>query len=151
MLRHTLVLLATAGLAGAAQAQVQVQGAWVRGMVAEQRATGAYLRITSQTPAKLVGVKTPAAGTVEIHQTKMEGGVMRMRRVEAIDLPAGEPVELKPGGYHVMLMQVARPLKEGETVPLTLIIESKNGRQEEVLVQAPVKPLSTPAHQQGKH
>lgn len=146
MLRQTIALLALAALAGTAQAQVEVKDAWIRGMVAPQDTTGAFMRITSATDAKLVGVKTPAAGMADIHQSKMDGGVMRMRHVEGIELPAGKPVDLKPGGYHVMLMHVARPLKEGETVPLTLIVEQKGGRRESVTVQVPVKALTTPAH-----
>ena len=108
--------------------------------------TGAFMRLTSKTDAKLVGVKTPAAGMADIHQTKMDGGVMRMRHVEGIELPAGKSVALEPGGYHVMLMHVARPLKEGETVPLTLTVEAKGGKRESVTVQVPVKALATPAH-----
>jgi copper(I)-binding protein len=141
MFRHWIVLLA-AGLAGAAQAQVEVRDAWVRGMVETQKATGAFMRITSQSPARLVGAQTPVAGVVEIHQTTMEGGVMRMRPVEAIELPAGKAVELKPGGYHVMLMQVPRVLKEGETVPLTLEVEGKDGKRQTIEVNARVRPLA---------
>jgi copper(I)-binding protein len=147
MLKHWIALLAAAGMAGAAQAQVEVKGAWVRGMVEHQQATGAFMSITSKSPARLVGAQSPAAGKVEIHQTTMEGGVARMRPMEAIDLPAGRAVELKPGGYHVMLMQVPRPLKEGETVPVTLVLEGKDGKRESVTVQAPVKALATP----GRH
>jgi len=146
MLRHWIAALTLAALAGAAQAQVEVKDAWIRGMVTPQDTTGAFMRITSATDAKLVGVKTPAAGMAGIHQTTMEGGVMRMRHVEAMELPAGKPVALKPGGYHVMLMHVARPLKEGETVPLTLIVEEKGGKRQSVTIQVPVRALTTPAH-----
>jgi hypothetical protein len=149
MLKHWIALLAVAGMAGAAQAQVEVKGAWVRGMVESQKATGAFMSITSQAPARLVAAQSPAAGKVEIHQTTMEGGVARMRPVEAIALPAGKAVELKPGGYHVMLMQVPRPLKEGETVPLTLVVEGKDGKRQNIEVKAPVKSLATPAHSKG--
>ncbi|MDH5352013.1 MAG: copper chaperone PCu(A)C, partial [Betaproteobacteria bacterium] len=102
----------------------------------------------SPNAARLVGVSSPVAGVVEIHQTKMEGGVMRMRPVQAVELPAGKAVELKPGGYHVMLMQVKSPVKEGDTVPLTLVIES-GGKRDAVTILAPVRALTTPAH--GKH
>jgi copper(I)-binding protein len=152
MLKHWIALLVVAGMAGAAQAQVEVKGAWVRGMVESQKATGAFMSITSTAPARLVAAQSPAAGKVEIHQTTMEGGVARMRPVEAIELPAGKAVELKPGGYHVMLMQVPRPLKEGETVPVTLIVETKEGKRESIAVQAPVRPLAGPAgHGMNKH
>lgn len=149
MLKSMFALLA-AFAAGAAQAQVQVQDPWIRGMVETQQVTGAFMRLTSARAAKLVGVSTPAAGMAEIHQTRMEGGVMRMRPVESIELPAGQAVELKPGGYHVMLMQVKPALQEGQSVPLTLQFES-GGKRESVTVQVPVKALSGPAQAHGKH
>jgi copper(I)-binding protein len=142
MLRHWIALFTLAALAGAAHAQVEVKDAWIRGMVAPQDATGAFMRITSKTAARLVGVRTPAAGMAGIHRTTMDGGVMRMRPVEALELPAGKPVDLEPGGYHVMLMHVAHPLKEGQSVPLTLIVEAKDGKRESVTVQVPVKSLT---------
>jgi len=145
-----MVALLAAALAGAAHAQVQVQDSWVRGMVEGQKATGAFMRLKSSRPARLVGASSPAAGAVEIHRSSMEGGVMRMRPVEAIELPAGQTVELKPGGYHVMLMQVKTPLQEGQTVPLTLVIEA-GGKRESIAIQAPVRALTTPAHGHGKH
>lgn len=155
MSRHVIALLAAAVMAGAAQAQVQVQvqvqDAWVRGMVPTQSATGAFMRITSKSPAKLVGASTPAAGVVEIHRTTMDGGVMRMRPVAAIELPAGQAVELKPGGYHVMLMKVSPPLKEGDTVPITLMFEMPGGERQPVTIQAPVRALTAPAHGPRRH
>jgi copper(I)-binding protein len=149
MLKRWIALLAAAGMAGAAHAQVEVKGAWVRGMVESQQATGAFMSITSKAPARLVAAQSPAAPVVELHQTTMEGGVMRMRPVEAIELPAGKAVELKPGGYHVMLMQVPRPLKEGDTVPVTLVVEGKDGKRQTVEVKAPVKALATSKHDMG--
>jgi copper(I)-binding protein len=148
MLKHGFALLA-ALLAGAAHAQVTVQDAWVRGMVETQTSTGAFMRITSKSAARLIGAQSPAAGMAEIHQTTMDGGVMRMRPVEAIELPAGKTVELKPGGYHVMLMHVRQPLKEGATVPVTLVVEGKDGKRQTIEVQAPVKALATSKHDMG--
>jgi copper(I)-binding protein len=151
MFRIGIALLAAA-LAGTAHAQVEVQDPWVRGMVETQKASGAFMRLTSRSPARLAGASSPVAGLVEIHQTTMEGGVMRMRRVDAVELPAGQTVELKPGGYHVMLMHVQRALKEGETVPLTLVVEGKDGKRQTIEVKAPVKPLATGKHDSGsKH
>lgn len=142
MLKYGVFVLAAAFM-GAAQAQVEVKDPWVRGMVSAQKATGAFMRITSAKPAKLVGASSPAAGVVEIHRSSMEGGVMRMRPVEAIALPAGQAVELRPGGgYHVMMMQVPKPLKEGETVPITLVFESADGKRESMTIEAPVKALA---------
>jgi copper(I)-binding protein len=137
-----LALLAAAALP--ALGQVKVTAPWVRGTVADQMATGAFMTLTASTAARLVGVGSPVAGVVEIHEMKLEGNVMRMRALEALDLPAGRAVDLKPGGYHVMLMDLRRPLKDGETVPLTLIIE-RDGKREAIAVQAPVRALAAPA------
>lgn len=128
-------------IASNAVAEVTAKDAWVRGMVKGQTATGAFMTITSTEPAKLVGVKTTAAPMAEVHASSMEKGVMHMQAVESVELPAGKPVQLKPGGHHVMLMNVARPLAAGDTVPLTLVIEDAKGKRTEVPVQAPVRPL----------
>ena len=131
----------------AAQAQTTVKDPWVRGTVASQKASGAFMHITSTAGGKLVAASSPVAGVVEVHEMAMEGTVMKMRAVPALELPAGKTVELKPGGYHVMLMDLKQQLKTGETVPLTLTIEGKDGKRETVEVKAPVKPLATPGHE----
>jgi periplasmic copper chaperone A len=132
---------ALCGTLGAAQAATTVADAWVRGTVAQQQASGAFMRITSAEGGKLVGVSSPVAATVEVHEMKMDGGVMKMGAVPSLELPAGQAVELKPGGYHVMLMGLKQQLKAGETVPLTLTIEGKGGQKETLQVKAPVKAL----------
>ena len=90
--------------AGGAQAQVIVKDAWVRATVPQQQATGAFLQIGSATDARLVQASSSVAGIVEIHQMSMQGDVMKMQAVAAIELPAGKTVALQPGGYHIMLM-----------------------------------------------
>jgi copper(I)-binding protein len=115
-------------LSSAAWAQVTVTDPWIRGTTPSQMATGAFMKITSPKPAKLVDASSPVAGVVEIHEMAMEGNVMKMRAVPSLDLPAGRTVELKPGGYHVMLMDLKRQLKEGETVPVTLVFEAEGQR-----------------------
>ena len=82
------------------------------------------------------------AGVVEMHEMTMEGNAMKMRAVPGIELPPGKAVELKPGGYHVMLMDLKQQLKEGETVPLTLVVEGKDKKRETVEVKAPVRQLN---------
>ena len=72
---------------------------------------------------RLVRAASPAAGSVELHQMTMEGGVMKMRFLPALDIPPGGKIELKPGGYHVMLLDLRQPLKVGDKVPLTLTFE----------------------------
>lgn len=147
--RHALA--ATACLAIAAMwpawsaAQTTIDGAWVRGTVAQQKASGLFARITSAQGGRLVSASTPAAGVVEIHQMKMEGDVMRMGAVTALELPAGQAVELKPGGYHVMLMDLKAPLVAGQSVPVTFVVESRDGKRESVEVKAEVRALNAPA------
>ena len=141
-----LTALASAGTL----AQTTVKDPWVRGTVAEQKASGAFMQITSTGGGRLVSANSPVAGVVEIHEMAMEGNVMKMRAIPGLELPAGKTVELKPGGYHVMLMDLKQQLKTGETVPLTLVVEGKDGKRETLEVKAPVKALTTPAHGEKK-
>ena len=129
-------------LAFPASAQVTVDEPWVRATVPGQPVAGGYLRIKSAQSAALVGVRTPVAQRAEIHEMQMDGGVMRMRPVPRIDLPAGKTVELKPGGYHLMLMSLAKPLRAGDTVPITLVIERPDKTRQEIEVQAEVRDLT---------
>lgn len=121
-------------LAGHAFAQVDVKDAWARATVQGQTATGAFMTLTSKEGARLLGAASAAAGVVEVHEMAMEGNVMRMRAVKSIDLPAGRAVEFKPGGFHVMLMDLKRPLAAGDKITLDLRIELADKR----LVTQPV-------------
>jgi periplasmic copper chaperone A len=143
--RISLLGLVLALIAAPSLAQVTVSDAWVRGTVPGQKATGAFMNLKSASDAALVSASSPAAGIVEIHEMAMDGGVMKMRAVEKLPLPAGKPVDLKPGGYHVMLMDLKQPLKEGETIPVTLTFVDKDGRKSTQEVKAPVKALTAPA------
>jgi copper(I)-binding protein len=138
------IALALAPLA--AVAQVSVKDAWVRGTVPGQKATGAFMQITSSSDTSLVAVASPVAKVVEIHTMTHEGGVMKMRAVDAIPVPAGKPVDLGPGGFHVMLMDLGQPLKEGDKVPLTLTFADKAGRKTTQDVTATVRPLASGQH-----
>jgi copper(I)-binding protein len=152
--RFALVAAALA-LCSLAQAQVTVQGAWVRGTVATQKVTGAFMTLTAAAPGKLVEVRTPLAGSVEIHEMAHQDGVMTMRPLRTgLPLPAGQAVELKPGGYHLMLMDLKQPLKAGDAVPLTLVVEGADGTRRNVDVSAEVRPLGAAAAmpmQGGEH
>jgi copper(I)-binding protein len=121
-----------------AAAQVTVTDPWVRGTVAGQMATGAFMQLKSAKDARLVEARSPVAGVVEIHEMALVDNIMRMRAVPALDLPAGRAVELKPGGYHVMLMDLKQQVKEGDVVPVSLVIES-GGRRETIEVKASVR------------
>jgi hypothetical protein len=144
MFKQSLFMLATLAALGV-QAQTTVAEPWVRGTVPQQKATGLFANITSAKGGKLVAASSPVAGVVEIHEMAMEGTMMKMRALPAgLDLPAGKAVALKPGGYHVMLMDLKQQLKVGETVPVTLVIEGADKARETIEVQAPVKALNTP-------
>ena len=147
IIRTVLFTAVLAGLAVThAQAQTTVTEAWVRGTVGQQQATGAFMRITSAQGGKLVSASTPMAGMAEIHEMKMEGSTMKMRAVDVLDLPPGKMVELKPGGYHLMLMDLKLPMKPGALVPLTLVVMGKDGKTETLHLKVPVKPLGGGAH-----
>ena len=150
-LRSFLTTGALLALSLSASAQTTVKDAWVRGTVEQQKASGAFMQITSAAGGKLVSASSPVAGVVEIHEMAMDGNVMKMRAIAGLDLPAGKAVELKPGGYHVMLMDLKQTLKAGDTVPLSLVVESKDGKRETVEVKAPVRALGADAHDAKKH
>lgn len=129
-----------AGIATSALAQtVEVRDAWVRTSVQGQSATGAFMTITAREDTRLVGVASPVAGVAEVHEMKMDNGVMKMRAVEGgLALPAGKAVELKPGGHHVMLMDLKAALPKGSTVPVTLLLKDAKGAESRVELQLPV-------------
>ena len=130
-----------AAVCAPAWAQVVVKDAWVRATVPEQKATGAFMQLSAPAGGRLVEVRSSVAGVVELHEMSMEGTTMKMRAVAVIDLPAGKTVELAPGGYHVMMMDLKRALTEGQTVTLTLIVEGKGRKRETIEVKAPVRAL----------
>jgi periplasmic copper chaperone A len=139
--------------APSAWAQTQVTDPWIRGTVAQQKATGMFATLTSVGGGRLVSGSSPVAGIVEIHEMKMEGTTMRMRAIDGLDLPAGKPVELKPGGFHLMLMDLKQPLKAGDTVPLTLVVEGVDRQRSTVELKVPVRALnaSSRAGEMGSH
>lgn len=124
-----------------AQAQVTVSQPWVRATVAQQKATGAFFQLNAAADSRLVEVRSAAAGVVEIHEMAMDGSVMKMRPVTGVELPAGQAVELKPGGFHVMLMDLKKPITAGESVPLTLVFEGRDKKRQTVEVQAEARAL----------
>lgn len=139
-------------------ADVKVEGAWARATVPGQKGTGAFMKLTAPQGARLVSASSPAAGVTEVHEMKLDGDVMRMRAVPVLELPAGKPVELKPGGFHVMLLDLKAPLAKDSTVPLTLNFKDAKGAQSTleltvpVATSAPGAPSGAPAHAHGhKH
>lgn len=126
-----------------AHAEVTVHNAWVRPTVPQQKVTGAFMTITSTTDTRLVGMTSPIAERVEIHEMKMENNVMSMRAVPSLLLTAGKSLELKPGGYHVMLFGLHQQVKAGDSVPLTLIIEDGHKQRTSVTLKAVAKSAAT--------
>ncbi|GAB4218061.1 MAG: hypothetical protein Fur007_22370 [Rhodoferax sp.] len=138
-LMTTVALAATTLTAFAHGEAVEVDHAWVRATVKGQMATGAFMTLKSDHGGKLVGAASPVAGVVQVHEMKMDAGVMKMAEVQGgLQLPADKAVELKPGGFHIMLMDLKAPLTAGSTVPLTLVVKDDKGIESKVDVQVPV-------------
>lgn len=133
-----LALLA-AGSSFAAE-EVKASHPWAGATAPGQKVAGAYLELSSTASATLVAVRSPVAGSVEIHSMSMEAGIMKMRRLEKLELPANRTVKLVPGGLHLMLIDLSKPLKPGDRVPLTLIVERADKTRSEVRLEAEVRP-----------
>lgn len=149
---HRWLLALLIGIApAAAVAQVKIEDPWVRGTVFFQRSTGAFMKITSNEPVALVDVKSTAAGVAEVHEMKMDNGVMRMRAVPRIDIPPGQSLKLEPGGYHVMLMELKSGISKGDSVPITLVFERPDKSRFDVNVQAAGRGLRDDPKDTHKH
>lgn len=133
-------------ICGGAQAHVTIEEPWIRATAPGQTVAGGYMKLKSDKPSALIAVSTPLTARAEIHQMSMEAGVMKMRAIAKIDLPAGKTVELKPGGYHLMLMNLDRPLRAGETVPITLVFEGPDKKRERVEIKAGVRDFGAGVH-----
>jgi copper(I)-binding protein len=146
-----LALACTFGLMSLqASADVSIKDPWVRATVTEQKATGAFMQLQSSGDARLVEARSPVAGVVEIHEMTMIDNVMKMRAMpQGLDLPAGKSVELKPGSYHVMLIDLKQGLKAGDVVPLSLVVEGKDKKRETLEVKAEVRPLGAAGGPKG--
>jgi hypothetical protein len=132
--------------AAASQAQVEARVPWVRATVQGQTTAGVYMQLKSSERASLVGAESPAAGSVEIHEMKMENNVMRMRALPRLELPPGKTVEMKPGGYHIMLLALKKQLKKGEVVPVRLKVEMADKSVRTLEVRAEVRESAASEH-----
>lgn len=119
--------------------EVIVSDAWTRATAPGQTVAGVYFDIESENNARLVGVETGVTDVAELHYMKMEDGVMRMRSLPKVDLPVRETVKFAPGGLHVMLFELKRPLEAGSEFGLTLLVEDDGGRQTPVNVNVEVR------------
>ena len=130
-------------VAGSAWSQVELSDAWMRATAPGQKIAAGYVTIrnTSAQPERLVGGSSQAAAKVETHVSIKDGDIMRMREVKAYDIPAKGTFELKPNGAHLMLVDLKKPLKEGDKVPVVLKFEKAG----EVKVDFEVRPLASTA------
>jgi len=139
-----LAVTAVMALALAAHVQrsadIDVKSAWARPTVAGQMGTGAFMHLTSKEGARLLGASSDVAGVVEIHEMAMQGNVMQMRAIRSLDLPPGSTVELKPGGHHMMLMDLKRPLATGEKIKVELRLETRDKKLVTQPVEVEVRP-----------
>ncbi len=141
-----LLALAAGAACAQAAAPVTATASWARATVQGQRSTGAFMTLVAREPLTLVGVASPA-GTAELHEMRMDGDVMRMRAIDRLELPAGQPVQLKPGGHHLMVMDLKAPLQPGASMPVTLTFRTAAGEQRQLALQVPVS--ATPPKEAG--
>lgn len=156
MLGMTLLitgLLLGAGAASAQTGQLAVDNAWARATPGKSATGAAYLTIHSPTADRLVAAATPVAEKAELHTMSMAGMVMKMRPIEGVDIPAGQPVSLKPGGMHIMLIGLKKPLQAGQSFPLTLTFDKAGTRTVNVAVEriGAMGPAPTAQHPAAQH
>jgi len=146
------IMLAAALWTGHALAQnVEVEDAWARATVQGQKASGAFMTLTAKTDTTLVGVASSVAGVAEVHEMKMDGGVMQMRALpKGLELPGGKAVPLKPGSFHLMLMDLKVPLQKDTTIPLTLRFKDAKGVKSTLDLKVPVA-TGAPSSDAGVH
>lgn len=130
-----LTALLMPALLNSAHAEVTVIDAWAEPTAPGQTTGAVYLTLKSDTAVKLVGVQSSAAAQTQLHEMKMGGGMMMMRELKSIDLPAGETVDFKNAGYHVMLANLIKPIVAGDKLPLTLTIEDVVGKRSTLKLQ----------------
>jgi periplasmic copper chaperone A len=129
-----------------AEPSLRVFDVWAKTTVPGGSVSAAYMHIKSAKPLKLIKAESPIAQTVEIHDMKMKDGVMEMKAVEAIDIPPNKLIDLKPGGLHIMLIKVTKPINKGDTIPMTLTFESPDKKTFTVNVNAKGQEKDTHSH-----
>jgi len=130
-----LVIASSAIAQNASVGSIKIENAYVRATAPGQQVAGGFLKIENKGAAdQLISASSPAAGEVQLHEMTMEGNVMKMRQVKDIAVPANGAVELKPGGYHLMFLNLKGPFNAGQTVPVKL----KFAKAGEVEVKLPV-------------
>jgi copper(I)-binding protein len=135
----TAALAAPLAWAQSAATGVKVENAWARATAPGQKTGSVYVDLTSGSDAALVAAGSPLAERAELHSMSTEGGVMRMRALPRVELPAGRTVKLAPGGMHVMLVDLKQPLKPGDKVPLILSVQSSGSALTTLKIEAEVR------------
>jgi copper(I)-binding protein len=145
----TAAILSIVSTVGAYGGDITIDDAFARASAGAAKVGGAFmtLRNSGATADALVGVKSPVAARAELHTHIKDGDIMRMRQIEAIDVPAGGSVSLQPGGLHVMLIELKQPLKQGEAFPLTLTFATAGTMTIEVPVKSQAEMAPMPSHQ----
>lgn len=145
-MRYVIAIIMLFCAAQAWAGNVVVSNASARATAPGQESAAIQFTITSKTEARLVAIVSPVAGAVEIHSMTHDDGMMKMRALEFLPLPAGKKVRLGSSGMHVMLLDLKKPLKAGESVPLTITVEFADKREEKISVNANVKSLTRSRH-----
>lgn len=140
------VVLGLASMYG--YADVSIKAPWVRATAPAQKVAGGYMQISSTTNATLLKLTSPVASSVELHASTMENGVMKMRYLEQLEIPAGKVIEFKPGGYHIMLIGLKKQLVEGDKIPLKLLFADNSNKEHLFEVSFPVQ---ADAHEKHEH
>jgi len=137
--RFCMLWLLMSASAGCTADPVAINHAWARATAPGQEVGAAYLELKSDVDTTLTKAESPAADSVEMHKMSMKDGVMEMRMLKTLALPAGRTVKLEPGGFHLMLFDLKKPLKVGENVPLTLHFKDKTGKESSMNIDLPIK------------
>jgi len=146
----SLILIISSATASAANS-VSIENAWVRPTVAGQDVGAAYMTLSSKQDVTLIRVASDATSSVEIHSMTMQNGVMKMRMLENLSIKAGKPYKLEPGGFHLMLFDLKKPLTAGQHVNFELTFRRGNTEFKQ-LIKAPIKtPADTEDHDHGHH
>jgi len=150
MKRYVLGLMLIS-LSASVYAEVKVSNAWVKPTAPGQPVAGAYMQLTSDTDVDVVSASSSVAAKTEIHEMNMVGDVMKMRRIDELALKAGKPVDLKPGGYHLMLIDLDHQIKAGEIVPIELVTRDKAGKKNTIYLKVSAQPAPLKADGMQMH
>lgn len=151
MKRLAFTAFVCAGLAAPALASVTVKDPWVRATASYQKSSVAFMQITSSKDARLIKADSPVARVVELHEMVMKNHVMKMQTIPAIALPAGKAVELRPDGFMVMLVGLKQQIKEGDSIPISIVIEGKDKKRETIKLNAPAMTMEAGTGEKHAH